>query len=137
MGVPIIRTMGYSGLYWGPLILGNYYIQWRPNLTEIVYCCCGSLSTGLSAKLLLQLLILATCANTSLIDVRRWLGHQVSVVASPEMDCTNAGGLWRAGALAANMPYVVPRTTFNSEAFSVQLFVCPPTEAGLMKGKCI
>ena len=26
MGVPIIRTTVYWGLYWGPLILGNYHI---------------------------------------------------------------------------------------------------------------
>ena len=25
-GVPMIRTIVYLGLYWGPLILGNYYI---------------------------------------------------------------------------------------------------------------
>ena len=25
MGVPIIRTIVYWGLYWGPLILGNYH----------------------------------------------------------------------------------------------------------------
>ena len=28
-GVPIIRTIVFGGLYWGPLILGNYHIpQW-------------------------------------------------------------------------------------------------------------
>ena len=26
MGVHIIRTIVYWGLYWGPLILGNYHI---------------------------------------------------------------------------------------------------------------
>ena len=26
MGVPIIRTIVFWGLYWGPLILGNYHI---------------------------------------------------------------------------------------------------------------
>ena len=26
LGVPIIRTIVVWGLYWGPLILGNYYI---------------------------------------------------------------------------------------------------------------
>ena len=26
MGVPIIRTTVYWGLYWGPLILGNYQV---------------------------------------------------------------------------------------------------------------
>ena len=26
LGVPIIRTLIYLGLYWGPLILGNYHI---------------------------------------------------------------------------------------------------------------
>ena len=30
LGVPIIRTIVYWGLYWGPLILGNYHID--PNL---------------------------------------------------------------------------------------------------------
>ena len=29
-GVPIIRTIVYWGLYWGPLILGNYHILWLP-----------------------------------------------------------------------------------------------------------
>ena len=28
-GVPIIRTIVYWGLYWGPLILGNYHIGLR------------------------------------------------------------------------------------------------------------
>ena len=27
LGVPIIRTIVYLGLYWGPLILGNYHIR--------------------------------------------------------------------------------------------------------------
>ena len=27
MGVPIIRTIVYWGLYWGTLILGNYYLK--------------------------------------------------------------------------------------------------------------
>ena len=26
LGVPIIRAIVYWGLYWGPLILGNYYV---------------------------------------------------------------------------------------------------------------
>ena len=26
-GVPIIRTIVYWGLYWGPLVLGNYHIR--------------------------------------------------------------------------------------------------------------
>ena len=26
LGVPIIRTIVYLGLYWGPLILGNYHL---------------------------------------------------------------------------------------------------------------
>ena len=26
MGVPIIRTIVFWGLYWGPLILGNYHL---------------------------------------------------------------------------------------------------------------
>ena len=28
LGVPIIRTIVFWGLYWGPLILGNYHILW-------------------------------------------------------------------------------------------------------------
>ena len=27
LGVPIIRTIVFLGLYWGPLILGNYHIH--------------------------------------------------------------------------------------------------------------
>ena len=27
LGVPIIRTIVFWGLYWGPLILGNYHIK--------------------------------------------------------------------------------------------------------------
>ena len=27
LGVPIIRTIVFWGLYWGPLILGNYHIE--------------------------------------------------------------------------------------------------------------
>ena len=26
LGVPIIRTIVFGGLYWGPLILGNYHL---------------------------------------------------------------------------------------------------------------
>ena len=26
LGVPIIRTIVYWGLYWGPFILGNYHV---------------------------------------------------------------------------------------------------------------
>ena len=26
LGVPIVRTIIYWGLYWGPLILGNYHV---------------------------------------------------------------------------------------------------------------
>ena len=26
-GVPIIRTIVFWGLYWGPLILGNYHVE--------------------------------------------------------------------------------------------------------------
>ena len=29
LGVPIIRTIVYWGLYWGTLILGNYHIPWH------------------------------------------------------------------------------------------------------------
>ena len=29
LGVPIIRTIVYWGLYWGTLILGNYHIMQR------------------------------------------------------------------------------------------------------------
>ena len=27
LGVPIIRIIEFWGLYWGPLILGNYHIE--------------------------------------------------------------------------------------------------------------
>ena len=27
--VPIIRTVIFLGLYWGPLILGKYHVDWR------------------------------------------------------------------------------------------------------------
>ena len=27
LGVPIIRTIMFWGLYWGPLIVGNYHIR--------------------------------------------------------------------------------------------------------------
>ena len=27
LGVPIIRTVIYLGLYWGPPILGNYHVK--------------------------------------------------------------------------------------------------------------
>ena len=27
LGIPIIRTIVFWGLYWGPLILGNYHIH--------------------------------------------------------------------------------------------------------------
>ena len=30
-GVQIIRTIMFWGLYWGPLILGNYHIEWQVN----------------------------------------------------------------------------------------------------------
>ena len=29
LGVPIIRTIVYWGLHWGPLILGNYHLKTR------------------------------------------------------------------------------------------------------------
>ena len=28
LGVPIIRIIVFWGVYWGPLILGNYQISW-------------------------------------------------------------------------------------------------------------
>ena len=28
LGVPIIRTIVFLGLHWGPLILGNYHLVW-------------------------------------------------------------------------------------------------------------
>ena len=27
LGVPIIKTIEFGGLYWGPLILGNYHMM--------------------------------------------------------------------------------------------------------------
>ena len=32
LGVPIIRTIVCLGLYWGPVILGNYHIANKPVL---------------------------------------------------------------------------------------------------------
>ena len=29
LGVPIIRTIVFWGLYWGPLSLGNYHVEFR------------------------------------------------------------------------------------------------------------
>ena len=28
LGVPVIRTIVFWGLYWGPLILGIYHLPW-------------------------------------------------------------------------------------------------------------
>ena len=28
LGAPIVRTIVYWGLYWGPLVLGNYHFCW-------------------------------------------------------------------------------------------------------------
>ena len=33
LGVPIIRTIVFWGLYWGPLILGNYHV-WVARIRE-------------------------------------------------------------------------------------------------------
>ena len=32
LGVPIIRTIVFWGLYWGPPILGNYHIEFTESL---------------------------------------------------------------------------------------------------------
>ena len=34
LGFPIIRIIVYWGLYWGPLILGNYQIRVGPGLKD-------------------------------------------------------------------------------------------------------
>ena len=36
LGVPIISTIVFGGLYWGPLILGNYHTAkpWFPKIKE-------------------------------------------------------------------------------------------------------
>ena len=34
LGVPIIRTVVYWGLYWGPLILGNYQVVCQMRVTQ-------------------------------------------------------------------------------------------------------
>ena len=36
LGVPIIRTIVFWGLYWGPLILGNYHIYFHWNIQDSV-----------------------------------------------------------------------------------------------------
>ena len=44
LGVPIIRTIIFWGLYWGPLILGNYQMSfaasylWRPLKKNLRSC---------------------------------------------------------------------------------------------------
>ena len=43
LGVPVIRTMVFWGLYWGPLILANYHIRpvegghLRPKIAALAY----------------------------------------------------------------------------------------------------
>ena len=37
LGVPIIRTIVFWGLYWGPLNLGNYHIEVCIRMTSGVY----------------------------------------------------------------------------------------------------
>ena len=35
LGVPIIRTIVFWGLYWGLLILGNYHITFDPKILRL------------------------------------------------------------------------------------------------------
>ena len=35
LGVPLIRTIIYWGIYWGTLILGNYQIEKEESETEV------------------------------------------------------------------------------------------------------
>ena len=35
LGVPIIRTIVFLGLYWGPLFLGNYHVKPKAELEEL------------------------------------------------------------------------------------------------------
>ena len=37
LGVPIIRTIVYWGLYWSPLILGNYHVGKLPRIPVFVF----------------------------------------------------------------------------------------------------
>ena len=39
MGVPIIRTIVFWGLYWGPLILGNYHLGRGTLVLDRVFSC--------------------------------------------------------------------------------------------------
>ena len=38
LGVPIIRTIVYLGLYWGLLILGNYHVELRAQDSRFEEC---------------------------------------------------------------------------------------------------
>ena len=53
MGVPIIRTMVFWGLYWGPPVLGNYHIitlDLLPSRSDYSRAAMGSLLRGVVAK---------------------------------------------------------------------------------------
>ena len=41
LGVPIIRTIVYLGLYWSPLILGNYHLTQLPVNADVGLGCCS------------------------------------------------------------------------------------------------
>ena len=42
LGVPIIRIIVFGGLYWGPLLLGNYQLSYQNNgyVYIYIYCIC-------------------------------------------------------------------------------------------------
>ena len=42
LGVPIIRTIGFLGLYWGPPILGNYQVEWGLGVAQGTTLCIES-----------------------------------------------------------------------------------------------
>ena len=37
LGIPIIRIIAFWGLYWGPLILGNYHVEHASGLCFPVF----------------------------------------------------------------------------------------------------
>ena len=52
LGVPIIRTIVFRGLYWGPLILGNYHLLPDASLSEASLPCrrAGGVNTKVTQR---------------------------------------------------------------------------------------
>ena len=44
LGVPIIRTIVFWGLYWGPLILGNYHTSWKGSPSKHYFQRCSQVT---------------------------------------------------------------------------------------------